>query len=208
MAENMHSEASIEVFPATAERWQDLEVLLGSQSAFAGCWCMYWRLVQAEFNRLKGDGARAALRDLTLSNRTPGVIAYVGRQPAGWCSIGPRQDFSGLEKSHLFKWVDDTPVWSIVCFYVAKAFRKQGVMAALLRGAVAFAAQNGARVIEGYPLDLQSRSLAGKQLRGVSGCIGIVSTFSAAGFVKVADVSEKQWIMRYTVREDLAQDVR
>jgi GNAT superfamily N-acetyltransferase len=104
-----------------------------------------------------------------------------------------------LENSRILKRVDDTPVWSIVCFFVDTPFRKKGVMAELLRGAVRYAEQNGAQVIESYPLEMQSDKLAGQKLHGFSGYMGIASVFRAAGFVKVSDASETQVIMRYTV---------
>src|SRR5512134_1362290 len=53
--------------------------------------------------------------------------------------------------------VDDAPVWSIVCFVVPPEFRHRGVAAALLRGAIEYAAKRGARVLEAYPIDKAER---------------------------------------------------
>lgn len=190
----------IKIYPATAERWKNIETLFGPKGAYAGCWCMFWRLDRADFKRLKGEGTKAVLKEMTSRNEVAGLLAYVDGEPAGWCSIGPRQDYAALENSRILKRIDEVPVWSIVCFFIAKPFRNQGVMAGLLRGAVEYAVEHGAQVIEGYPIDMQTDKLAGQRLSSYSGYMGIASVFKAAGFVEVANASETQLIMRYTIR--------
>jgi GNAT superfamily N-acetyltransferase len=186
----------IEVLPATAERWPNLEALFGPKGASSGCWCTFWRLKRSTFNALDGEGHKAVLRELTLQGQVPGVLAYVAGKAVGWCSLGPRSDYAALEASRMLKRLDDQPVWSIVCFFVAKGYRRQGVMAALLRGAVAYAREQGASVVEGYPLDLQSPRLAGQKLSGCGGYMGIAATFREAGFVEAGRASETRLIMR------------
>ncbi len=190
----------VEVLPATAERWPDLEALFGKNGACAGCWCMWWRLSRSEYKRGQGEGNKAALKEMTLGNRVPGLLAYVGGRPAGWCSIGPREQFAALEGSRILTRVDDQPVWSIVCFFVPRLFRRRGLLAELVRGAVRYAQQQGAQIVEAYPIDTQVPKLAGKKLTGAGGYMGIASTFPDLGFVEVARASETQLIMRYTIR--------
>jgi GNAT superfamily N-acetyltransferase len=196
---NTHKLPETEIHPAMAERWADLESIFGPGGAYANCWCMFWRLKRKDFKDLKGGGRKAILREMTLTNKVPGLLAYVDGQPVGWCSIGPREEYAALENSRSLKRIDNVPVWSIVCFFVIKEFRKKGIMLELLRGAVEYARQHGAKAVEGYPIDLQSSKLVGKKLSGCSGYMGIVSTFRAAGFVEVECASETQRIMRFTI---------
>lgn len=189
---------NIEVVPATAERWPDLEDLFGKNGANAGCWCMWWRMERADFKRLKGDGTRAALHDMVITDDVPGVMAYLDGTAVGWCAVGPREDFKALENSRILKRVDAQPVWSIVCFFVLKSARRMGITRGLLEGAVAYAAAQGARIIEGYPIDLQHPQLSGQTFTGYSGYMGIASVFRSLGFVEVGRASETQLIMRYT----------
>jgi GNAT superfamily N-acetyltransferase len=200
MPKSLQKNAEVEVFPATAERWNDIEALFGVKGAYAGCWCMFWRLDRADFKKMKGEGTKAVLKGMTTSNDVAGLLAYMGGQPIGWCSISPRKDYAALENSRILKRIDDKPVWSIVCFFVAKSFRSKGIMSELLGGAVKYAEQKGAEIIEGYPIDMQTDKLAGQKLNSYSGYMGIASIFRAAGFVKVADASETQLIMRYTLK--------
>jgi len=200
MTKSLQESVKVEVYPATAERWKYIESLFGAKGAYAGCWCMFWRLDRADFKRMKGEGTKAVLKGMTTKNDVAGLLAYIDGQPIGWCSIGPRNDYAALENSRILKRIDDMPVWSIVCFFVAKPFRSKGIMSELLRGAVKYAEQQGAKIIEGYPIDMQTDKLAGQKLNSYSGYMGSASIFRAAGFVKVADASETQLIMRYTVK--------
>jgi GNAT superfamily N-acetyltransferase len=154
---------------------------------------------RVDFHRLSSDERKAALQELADRYKASGFLAYANGQAIGWCSAGPREEFAGLENSRILKRVDDQPVWSIVCYYVAKPARRSGVMRALLRGVIDYAGQHGARIIEGYPIDMQTSKLAGRKLTGYSGFMGIASVFREVGFVEVGRASETQLIMRYTI---------
>ena len=182
----------LDFWPVTPDRWSDLEQLFGPRGANSGCWCMWWRLSRAEFGRQSAVERRAGLKELVDSGLVPGVLAYANGEPVAWISIGPRETFPSLERSRTLKRVDDRPVWSIVCFFVAKAYRDRGLMVELLRGAVAHAASQGAQVVEGYPVDPGEIRVDG----GSAGFMGLASAFRAAGFVEVARPSESRAIMR------------
>lgn len=193
----MKTESCVEVFPAAAERWSDLEELFGDHRT--SCWCTFWRIKRSDFGRLSGEEKKALLQEWTTLPIAPGVLAYEGGRAVGWCSIQPREKLLALANSQILKAVDDQPVWSIVCFFIQKSHRRQGVMETLLRGAVEYARQNGARNVEGYPIDMQSPLLKGKKLTGYGGYMGIASAYHRAGFVEVGRVSETQLIMRCQV---------
>jgi GNAT superfamily N-acetyltransferase len=191
----------IQVHPATVARWKDIETLFGSKGASAGCWCMFWRLERGDFNKMRGEGTKAMLKDMTCKNEVAGVLAYDDQKPVGWCSIGPRADYKALENSRILKRIDDKPVWSVVCFFVAKEYRAKGAMLELLREAVKYAKKHGAKIVEGYPIDMQTPKLAGQKLSGYAGYMGIASVFREAGFVEVGRASDTQLIMRYSIKE-------
>jgi GNAT superfamily N-acetyltransferase len=179
--------------PLTKKNWTDLEALFGARGACGGCWCMAWRRNRADFQKNKGAGNRRALRKLAQADAPCGVLAYAGRGPIGWCSVAPREQFSFLERSRVLKPVDEQPVWSVSCLFVAKAYRQQGVSAELLRAAVAYARQRGAKLVEGYPTATSSR------LPDVFLWTGLPSAFHKAGFVEVARRSRTRPILRAAV---------
>src|SRR4030043_844568 len=94
---------------------------------------MYWRLKRSQFLAQKGEGNRTALKRIVDSGQIPGIIAYSEKEPVGWCSVAPREAFQTLERSRILKGVDDNPVGSVVCFFVAKSFRGKGVTVVLLK---------------------------------------------------------------------------
>jgi GNAT superfamily N-acetyltransferase len=113
---------------------------------------MWWRLKRAEYNRGKGDVNKGKLQQIVRSGEVPGLLLYDGGEPVAWCSVAPRERFPVLGTSRTLKPVDDKPVWSIVCFYVRRDYRKKGVSRQLIRAAAEYARKNGARLLEGYPV--------------------------------------------------------
>ena len=197
--------SSLEVHPVSAERWADLELLFGENGAFSGCWCMWWRVTRAEFSghaRNKGEGNRRALKALVDAGQVPGLIAYIDGQPVAWCSIGPRESYGSLERSRTLKRIDDRPVWSVVCFFVARPHRGHGLMAPLLEAAVEYAARHGAKIVEGYPWAPSQE----RRPSGTEAFMGFAQAFSSAGFSEAARVSDQRLVMRRVVGERLTGD--
>src|ERR1700682_2145144 len=89
---------SLKFQPATASRWSDLEELFGERGACGGCWCMFWRLPRKEWDAKRGAGNKRALKKIvTLGQSAPGVIAYVEKEPVGWCAIARREEYGASE---------------------------------------------------------------------------------------------------------------
>ena len=107
----------IEVLPATADRFQDVSSIPApGNPGSAACWCLSYRIPGPEFNALTGDERPARLRRFAEEGTPPGVIPSV----------------------------DGVPVWSIICFVVRPPFRRRGLAARLLHGAVDYARASGA----------------------------------------------------------------
>ena len=182
--------------PLTPERWNDLERLFGQHGAVGGCWCMWWRLSRSEFKKHQGEGNKKAFKRIVDSGEIPGILAYMNDQPIGWCSIAPREAFPKLERSRILKRVDNEPVWSVVCFFVSKAFRRKGISVELLKNAVDFASKRGAKIIEGYPVEPKTN-----RTPDPFAFTGLASAFRKIGFVEVIRRSETRPIMRYIIRK-------
>lgn len=181
----------MEFHPLTRERWPDLETLFGPRGACAGCWDMWWRLKRSDFERMKGDGNKEAFQALVAAGTVPGILAYMEQRPAGWCAIEPREHYPALQRSHSLKPIDDRPVWSVTCFFVARPFRRQGLAVDLLRAATVYAFREGAQIVEGYPVEPKSGIMP-----DAFAWHGTAATFRHAGFVEVARPSPTRLIMR------------
>jgi hypothetical protein len=60
------------------------------------------------------------------------LLAFDGDLAVGWCQLTPRQDLRWLNRKPTLEAVDDTPVWSISCFYLRRGYRRKGVMSTLI----------------------------------------------------------------------------
>ncbi|MBC7256582.1 MAG: GNAT family N-acetyltransferase [Chloroflexi bacterium] len=180
----------IALYPLTPDRWADFETLFIPDPTCRSCWCMWWRLKRTEFLKNGAEGNRVAMQALVASGEIPGLLAYLDDIPVGWVSVGPREAFPTLNRSPRLKPVDETRVWAIVCFAIARPYRRRGLSAILLRGAVDYALSQHAIVIEGYPV----RSIQGE--KDFSAFTGTLSTFLRAGFRVVADRGGRRVVVR------------
>ena len=178
----------------TPDRWDDLEDLFGPRGACGGCWCMYWRLPRSDFEQMKGEANRLAIKSIIEAGEEPGILAYAGGKPVGWVCVAPRDVFSTLARSRILKPVDEQPVWSVVCFFVAKSYRRKGITVALLNAAVAYASHHGAKIVEGYPVEPRADKSPDAFMYH-----GLASAFIKAGFTEVLRRSETRPIMRKTL---------
>lgn len=177
--------------PLEPSTWADFEALFGPRGACAGCWCMFFRLKRKEWTAGQGEGNRRAMKALVGSGGRPGILAYAGGKAVGWVAVAPRADYPVLAGSRVLKPVDDTPVWSVVCFFIEKAHRGRGLMAALLEEAARFSASRGAKILEGYPVEPKK-----EKAPAVFMYTGIASAFRKAGFKEVARRSPTRPVMR------------
>ena len=157
---------------------------------------MWFRLGRKQFEAQKGEGNRRAMKALVESGTIPGILAYYEGRAVGWCSVAPREDYPRLEGSRILRPVDDKPVWSIVCLFVAKRYRRTGVSARLVRAAVDHVRKQGGAVVEGYPIEPKKANTP-----DAFAFHGLASSYLDAGFKEVARRSEHRPIMRHKIRE-------
>lgn len=184
------SPLKLKYHPLTSERWNDFEKLFGSNGACGGCWCMWWRLKRSQYEKQKGAGNKKAIKKIVNSGNIPGIIAYDGSNPIGWCAIEPRESYALLENSRVLKRIDDKKVWSVVCFFVDRKYRRKGVTEELLQAALKHAKKNRVKIVEGYPTDSKNTPTA-------FAWTGFASAFLKVGFKEVHRGSSTRPIMRY-----------
>lgn len=185
---------TLEFHALDESRWNDFEQLFGERGACGGCWCMFWRLKRSDFDRQKGEGNRTAMKAIVNSGEVPGILAYKEDRPVGWCSIVPRSSFPVLNRSRILKKIDDAPVWSVVCFFIDKAYRNKGLSVRLLKAAVDYVRQRGGTLLEGYPVEPRKGVMP-----PALAWTGLASAFKKAGFSEVARRSPTRPLMRFTV---------
>jgi GNAT superfamily N-acetyltransferase len=172
----------IDVRPATV--FEDVRQVLGPKSPTANvCWCLSYRVSSRLNKELRGPARGEYVERLCRAEPPPGVLAYDGDVPVGWAAVAPRAD-TAFARNRKIPHVDDLPVWSLWCVRVRPGHRKQGISHALIEGAVAFARDRGAPVVEAYPLDNGEA-----RVDLTMAYAGLRRNFERAGFVHVADTA-------------------
>jgi GNAT superfamily N-acetyltransferase len=179
----LSTESTVE--PLTPERFGDLAALFEEGGDPKWCWCVFFRFRGRDWSNASAPENRAALEGLAGRELAPGLVAYRDGRAVGWVSLAPRDDYEKLRYSRVLAPIDDTPVWSIVCFVVSRRIRGQGVANALLDAAIAYARDHGATTLEAYPVD----TTAGR-VPSANAFHGTLGMFERAGFTVV---ERRQW---------------
>lgn len=195
-AEGPEAEAKppkLSVKPVTAARWPDFEVLFESKGAPKYCWCMAWRANAEERKHASGNAARKKLMKQRVDAGTPvGLLGYVDGAPVAWCSVAPRSTYQPL----VYKTstneaangnAEDRKIWSIVCFYILRSHRGQGLARQMMEAAVKYAKRRGAKTVEAYPVTEDSPSYR---------FMGFVPMFKQAGFHETGRAGTRRHVMQ------------
>ena len=172
---------TLDIRPLTRDRLPDLATLFGQGGDPKWCWCSWYRVRSIDFATATQAGNRrvleGAVEATAMEDRSPGLVAYRHGEAVGWVSVGPRDDYDRLQHSRVLGPVDDRPVWSIVCFVVARKARGEGIARALLDAAVDYAREHGATLLEAYPVETD-----GGRVPAAQAFKGTLGMFEAAGF--------------------------
>jgi GNAT superfamily N-acetyltransferase len=173
---------TIDVRPASV--FEDVRKVLGPKSPESTvCYCLSYRIPSKLSNQLRGPARGEFVAELCRADPPPGVLAYDGDEPVGWAAVAPRSDTT-FARNRKIPHVDDLPVWSLWCIRVRAGHRKQGITHPLIAGAVEFARERGAPVIEAYPLDNGDA-----KVDLTMAYAGLRKNFERAGFVHAADTT-------------------
>lgn len=174
----------VQIRVVTPNNWEHVMALFGKKGACGGCWCMWWRVPRGgkTWEAVRGEGNRERLRQLVEDDQLHAILAFSGPEPVGWCSFGPRQTFPRLETVRALRepWTERT--WSVVCFYIAPAWRGRGVATRLLEAATAHALSLGADRVEGYPVVPKQTSAP---VPAAFAWTGVPAMFRVAGYEEV-----------------------
>ena len=179
--------------PLSKDNWDKFVALFGNRGACGNCWCMFYRLKQADFKAGKvNDINKNRMKELVWGEKPVGLLAIYEGQAIAWCAFAPREDYLKLENSRVHKRIDDKPVWSIPCFFIDKKFRRKGVSVALLKGIIEYARKNKIGIVEAYPTIPTQEKLPDAFV-----WIGLYKTFERSGFEIVDRKSKNRPMVRY-----------
>jgi GNAT superfamily N-acetyltransferase len=191
--------------PANKASWEDLQAVFGSRGDPSRCYCQRYKMLPREsWASVGAEELGFRFRTQTEcgdpnAGATSGLVAYLEREPVGWCAVEPRTAYPRLLLRTRVPWEGraedktDDRLWAVTCFVTRTGFRRHGVSRALARAAVDFARERGALALEGYPMLTEP----GQQV-GLLGelHVGSRSVFTAAGFSEVSHPTLRRVVMR------------
>ena len=196
--------SELTIVPANEAGCADLEAVFGARGSAAYCRCQRYKLRPKEaFAKFPVEERAHRLHEQTAcghpeSETTSGLVAFLDREPVGWCAVEPRPAYGGLVRNNRVPWEGraedkaDETVWAVTCVFVRAGFRGRGIAYALARAAVAFARGRGARALEAYPM-LTTR---GQKISWDEIHVGSRSIFAAAGLAEVNRPTKRRAVMR------------
>lgn len=144
-----------EIRPLTSQTWDAYADLLARHGGggFGGCWCTYFHNATSAERRARGP-ARNYKERLVREGGAHAAVVFDGETAVGWCQYGSPAELPGIthrkevESSGL-----PSPDYRLGCFFVDRRYRRKGVAAAALDGALTLIAAAGGGVVEAYPYD-------------------------------------------------------
>lgn len=169
--------------------WDDFVQLFEGKGCPSYCWCMAWRPLPGNRQKASNADRKQAMQRIVKQGTPVGVLAYEGQTPVAWCSIAPRSTYTPLGGDE-YTGVAENHIWSLVCFFVPRARRGEGIGKQLLAAAIKTALKHGARVVESYPVDPDSPSYR---------FMGFVDVFKKAGFKETGRAGKRRHVMHIKV---------
>lgn len=191
----MPQEADVPAFtvkPLSPSTWSDFAALVERHNGvWGGCWCLEFHVDGKERGPHRRDRKECHVREGTAH----AALAYHGSRCVGWCQFGTPDELPRIK--HLRQYKKEfvaLPDWRVTCFFVDKEYRRQGVAATALGGALAEIARLGGGTVESYPEDVADRRVSASFLYN-----GRLSVFERHGFERVRRLGKNHWVVARVV---------
>lgn len=182
------------VKPLEEHTWLDFAKLVEKHNGvWGGCWCM-------AFHREPTGSAsqnRAEKERRVRQGRSHAALVYDGSAVVGWCQFGTPEELPRIKNKHAYQdGLVQLPDWRITCFFVDRDYRRKGVAASALQGALCEIAKLGGGMVESYPQEVEGRSNSASFLHN-----GTLSMFERQGFVRSRRLGKNHWVVTKNVRK-------
>jgi GNAT superfamily N-acetyltransferase len=170
-----------------------------------GCWCTWFHAQAGTGGRIIGpgcpergesfEGNRTIKQTLVRDGRAHAALVFDGDTAVAWCEYGTPAELPNIY--HLKEYqagLGQLPDYRLTCFFVDKKYRRKGVAAVALRGALDLIAQAGGGVVEAYPQDTDGKKVSSSFLYN-----GTRGLFEQAGFRYDRPKGAKNCVMSTTV---------
>jgi len=179
-----------------ASTWEAFARLVEKHNGcgFGGCWCTWFHSREGRPEGLKG---RPWKERLVREGNAHAALVFDGEAAVAWCQYGSPDELPNIHhrKEYEATRTDELPDYRITCIFVDRDYRRKGVAAMALRGAVDLIARAGGGVVEGYPHDVQD----GEKMRSQFLYNTTRGLYEQTGFSYDRPKGKKNCVMRTTV---------
>ena len=152
------------VKPLEASTWPDFAALVERHNGvFGGCWCTYFHQYPDPPER-KELGNREFKKKLVETGCSHAALVFDGDEVVAWAQFGTVAELPNIH--HRKQWEAETeerPDYRITCLFVDRRYRRKGLAAIAVQGALRLIAQQGGGLVEVYPHDLADKKKIGKK---------------------------------------------
>jgi GNAT superfamily N-acetyltransferase len=121
---------------------------------WGGCWCT-WFHVYPDPPERKELGNREFKHRLVEADRAHAALVFDDDVAVAWAEYGPVEELPNIHhRKDWEKGVERIPDYRITCLFVDRRYRRKGMAAIAVRGALALIAARGGGLVESYPHDL------------------------------------------------------
>jgi len=153
------------------------------------CYCCFFHAAsEQEWKDRTVEENKVIARQMILSGRMQGLMAYADDKPVGWCHYDRKDSLPGLAVFYPKVIGDNEPIAAIVCFTIAQGYRGQGIASRLLDEACLDLANQGCSVVEAYPFHSNTSDEENYH--------GPMSMYLSHGFVQVKDIDGMAIVQR------------
>ena len=180
--------------PLEAGTWDAFAELAEKHNGvWNGCWCTWFHPACAERGK-SPEGNRALKERLVREDKAHAALVLDGDLAVAWCQYGSPEELPAIY--HLKEYnagrTEKAPDYRLTCFFVDRNYRRKGVAAVALRGALDLIANLGGGTVEGYPEDA-AEVPAGFLFNGA------LSTYERLGFTRDRKIGKHRWVVAKVV---------
>ena len=189
--------AALTVKPLTLRTWPAFVALAEKHNGvWNGCWCTWFHPFDPERGKTS-EGNRRIKERLVREGIAHAALVFDGRAAVGWCEYGTPEELPRINHRKQYEAeMTSPPDYRLTCFFVDRDYRRTGVAAVALAGALDLIAAAGGGVVEAYPQD----TAPGEKVSASFLYNGTRNMFERAGFTYDRPKGPKHCVMRKRVR--------
>jgi GNAT superfamily N-acetyltransferase len=189
--------------PLGPDTWDAFEGLGGRHNGvWNGCWCTWFHTLASDKDKDRTAETNRALKERMVNEgRAHAALVFDGDLAVAWCQYGAPEELPNIyHRKEYEAGMDRLPDYRLTCFFVDRRYRRKGLAAVALQGALDLIARAGGGVVEAYPQDTDGKKVSATFLYSATR-----SMFEQAGFSYDRAKGKNHCVMRKDVSPALVR---